>query len=121
MLVVPVQGGSVPKCTSHQHRNHKRSIPEEYMHSVDKDFRRQLDGYLLTTAEITYHLPDAPSLLQTFLWQEYDLAPRFPELRKFLDFWGREIEGPLHSVRLAHSKLIKPAEFSVTDFEVVIH
>ena len=44
----------------------------------------QLRGYRLATAEITYHLPDHPNLLQTFLWQHYDLAPQFPELRKFL-------------------------------------
>ncbi|MEM7213810.1 MAG: usg protein [Pseudomonadota bacterium] len=91
------------------------------MHSADPDFRRQMDGYSLATAEITYRLPDAPSLLQTFLWQEYDLAPRFPELRKFLDFWQRELDGPVHSVRVAHAKLIKPAEILFADFEVTLH
>lgn len=91
------------------------------MTPVDPDFRRQLDGYSLATAEITYHLPDAPSLLQTFVWQEYDLAPRFPQLRKFLDFWTRELEGPVHSVRVAHATLIKPAEFSFADVELTVH
>ena len=33
-----------------------------------------LKGYGLTTARILYHLPDHPHLLQTFIWQEYDLA-----------------------------------------------
>ena len=47
----------------------------------------QLKQYRLTTAEILYHMPDHPSLLQSYLWQEYDLAPQFPTLRKFLDFW----------------------------------
>lgn len=70
----------------------------------------QLQGYRLTTAEITYHLPDHPDLLQTYLWQELDLAPRFPQLRKFLDFWTRHIEGRLHSVRLAHVGIVQPAE-----------
>ena len=41
-------------------------------------------GYRLATAEIIYHLPDHPSLLQTFIWQHLDLAPDYPELRKFL-------------------------------------
>ncbi|MEM6622253.1 MAG: usg protein [Pseudomonadota bacterium] len=91
------------------------------MRPVDKAFRRQLNGYSLATAEITYHMPDARSLLQTFVWQDYDLAPAFPELKKFLDFWARELDGPLHSVRVAHSALIKPAEFSVRDFEITIH
>ena len=72
---------------------------------------RQLQGYRLTTAEILYHLPDHPSVLQTYIWQELDIAPRFPVLRKFLEFWTREIEGKLHSVRVASVGLISPAEF----------
>lgn len=80
----------------------------------------QLRDYRLTTAEILYHLPDHPSLLQTYVWQEYDLAPTFPQLIRFLDFWTREIDGKLHSVLVANKKLITPdeirhaaAEFSV--------
>ena len=91
------------------------------MRNVDTSFRRQLDGYSLATAEITYHMPDARSLLQTFVWQHYDLAPKFPELQKFLEFWTRELDGPLHSVRVAHCALIKPAEFKVVDAEIVLH
>ena len=63
----------------------------------------QLRGYRLTTAEILYHLPDHPALLQTFIWQKFDLAPDFPELRRFLDFWSRSIEGRLHSVSVKQS------------------
>ena len=70
----------------------------------------QLRGYRLATAEITYHLPDHPNLLQTFLWQHYDLAPQFPELRKFLDFWVKNIEGKLHSVLVARRSLIGPVQ-----------
>ncbi|MEM7189848.1 MAG: usg protein [Pseudomonadota bacterium] len=91
------------------------------MRRADKSFRRQLDGYSLATAEITYRMPDANSLLQTFVWQDYDLAPKFPVLRKFLDFWACELDGPLHSVRLAHSSLIRPAEFRMVDHELTIH
>ena len=69
---------------------------------------RQLQNYRLTTAEILYHLPDHPALLQTFIWQDLDIAPQYPVLHKFLEFWKREIEGNLHSVRVASSKLINP-------------
>ena len=61
----------------------------------------QLRDYRLTTAEILYHFPDYPRLLQSFIWQEYDLAPGYPVLRKFLDFWESNIEGRLHSVMVA--------------------
>jgi uncharacterized protein Usg len=74
------------------------------------DFKRQLEGYGLTTANILYRLPDHPGLLQTYVWQSYDLAPVFPELRRFLDFWTRELEGPLHSVKVAHRRLISATE-----------
>ncbi|WP_411819542.1 hypothetical protein ABFZ85_12155 [Hyphococcus formosus] len=59
---------------------------------------------------IRYRLPDHPELLQTYIWQDYDIAPQFPVLKKFLDFWTRELEGPLHSVRLASQKLITASE-----------
>jgi uncharacterized protein Usg len=74
----------------------------------------QLDGYRLTTAQILYHLPDHPSLLQTYVWQEYDVAPRFPRLEKFLDFWHRTLDGKLHSVQVVSAKLISPAEWRHT-------
>lgn len=72
---------------------------------------RQLQGYRLTTAEITYHRPDHPDLLQQFIWQELDLAPEFPVLTKFLDFWRTSIEGRLHSVRIASASVVAPAEY----------
>jgi uncharacterized protein Usg len=80
---------------------------------VSPNFLKQLAGYGLTTAEILYHLPDHPGLLQTFVWQDYDIAPRFPGLIRFLTFWRKELDGPLHSVRVGHSKLIKPAELTL--------
>ncbi|HVC55392.1 MAG TPA: Usg family protein [Stellaceae bacterium] len=66
-------------------------------------YELQLRGYRLTTAEIIYHLPDHPALLQSFIWQKYDLAPDFPELRKFLDFWKHNLDGELHSVNVKQS------------------
>ena len=69
---------------------------------------QQLKDYRLTTAEIVYRLPDYPALLQTYVWQELDLAPRYPALQKFLDFWERELEGKLHSVRVGTAQLITP-------------
>jgi uncharacterized protein Usg len=67
----------------------------------------QLKDYRLTTAEILYHMPDHPGILQSYIWQDLDLAPKFPALRKFLDFWGRELDGRVHSVRVASASVIK--------------
>lgn len=81
----------------------------------DRAFVAQLDGYGLTTAEIHYYRPDAPSWLQLFVWQEYDLAPDFPELFDFLDHWRRDLQAALHSVRIAHSRLVGPREWRAVD------
>ncbi|MDR3506800.1 MAG: usg protein [Caulobacteraceae bacterium] len=88
---------------------------------VSQDFLLQLKGYGLTTAQIHYRLPDYPAILQLFVWQDYDVAPDFPVLKGFLDHWRREIEGPLHSVRVAHQGLIKPSEWRAVDGEFSIH
>jgi len=74
------------------------------------NLRLQLRDYRLTTAEILYHMPDHPQLLQTFIWQQLDLAPGYPMLRKFLDFWTDHIEGKLHSVKVAQAPLLSRGE-----------
>ena len=85
------------------------------------DFVRQLEGFSLTTAEILYRLPDHPVLLQSYVWQDYDMAPVFPALRKFLAFWLEKLDGPVHSVRVAHTSLIKPAELRNVSAEMLLH
>lgn len=85
------------------------------------DFERMLKDYRLTTAEILYHMPDHPALLQTFVWQNLDIAPKFPILGKFLAFWEQELEGKLHSVKVASARLIAPAEFTFCKGELRIH
>ncbi|MEO0399938.1 MAG: hypothetical protein AAF224_11020 [Pseudomonadota bacterium] len=79
-------------------------------------FEKQLSGYRLATAEILYHMPDHQDILQTYIWQDYDLAPEFPILTRFLDFWTRELDGPLHSVRVAGREIIAPAVLNNTAY-----
>lgn len=86
-----------------------------------QDLAKMLNDYRLTTAEILYHLPDHPHILQSYVWQELDLAPRFPILHKFLTFWERELEGKLHSVTVAHVGIISPAELRHANVEYYIH
>ena len=87
----------------------------------DRDFRAQLIGFSLTTAEILYRMPDHPSLLQTYVWQDYDIHPRFPRLMQFLDFWSRNLDGKLYRVTVAHKKLITPAELRLVGAEFAVH
>ena len=82
---------------------------------VSDDFRKQVLGYGLTTAEILYRRPDRQWLLQSYVWQNYDMFPKFPVLCDFLAFWEKQLDGPLVSVTVAHSRLIKPAELRAVD------
>lgn len=79
------------------------------------DMSLLLAGWRLTTAEILYYMPDHPKLLQSFVWQTLDLAPRYPRLHDFLNFWRREIEAVIHSVKLASGDAVAPARISKTD------
>jgi uncharacterized protein Usg len=84
-------------------------------------FRKQLEGYRLTTVEILYHLPDHPHLVQSFVWQQFDIAPRYPELQRFLAFWEKNIEGKLHSVNVAQASLIGPPRVGYAQASFSIH
>lgn len=84
-------------------------------------FVKMLADYRLTTAEILYHMPDHPGLLQTYVWQDLDIAPQFPELTRFLEFWQRELDGKLHSVKVAGLQLIRPADVRLAGFAATLH
>ncbi|NBX03578.1 MAG: Usg family protein [Alphaproteobacteria bacterium] len=85
------------------------------------DLNKMLYDYRLTTAEILYHLPDYPAILQSFVWQEVDLPPEFPVLTRFLHFWEKELDGKLHSVKVASRELIVPAQLVYCEGMFNIH
>lgn len=77
------------------------------------DLAEQLAGKRLTTAEILYYMPARPNLLQSFVWQTLDVAPDFPRMHHFLDFWRREIDAVIHSVQISCQGMISPARLDV--------
>ena len=85
------------------------------------DFEDAWGGYRLTTAEIIYHMPDHPSLLQTYVWQEFDLAPQYPRLQEFIAFWLKEIEGKLHSVKVGVGGPLMPNKVETPEFTFSLH
>jgi len=85
-----------------------------------RETQLMLEGYGLTTAQFLYHLPDHPHLLQTFVWQHYDIAPKFPALHEFIAFWRETLDGPLHSVTYTHRQLISPTEWRNVTGELVL-
>ncbi|HEY9568357.1 MAG TPA: Usg family protein [Thalassobaculum sp.] len=82
---------------------------------------RDLHRYRLTTAEILYRFPDFPGLLQSYLWQDMDVAPDFPRLTRFLDYWERNLEGRLYAVRIANAELVRSQEIAYAGHELRLH
>jgi uncharacterized protein Usg len=85
------------------------------------DFYKAICGHYLTTAEIIYHLPDHPLLLQTYIWQEYDFPPKYPELQSFLAFWEKNIEGRIHKVRVMVADSLRSHSFLMPAASLEIH
>jgi uncharacterized protein Usg len=83
------------------------------------EFALQLKGWRLATAEVLYYMPDHPVLLQSFVWQTLDLAPSYPRIHKFLEFWRAEIQAVIHSVRLASGEELAPAK--VRNAATILH
>lgn len=85
------------------------------------DFEKQfVKDYRLVTAQIFYHMPDHPQFLQEYIWQEYDIVPKFPQLMSFLRFWTRELDGKLHSVLVAKKEIITPSDARFYEAEITI-
>jgi len=91
-----------------------RPLPCEMRSRLNEmsDGEKQMKGFGLTTAEFVYHLPDSPSVLNSFIWQKYDLPPDFPVLFDFIDFWQREIDGRLNAVIFSHrARAVRPTDW----------
>lgn len=82
---------------------------------MHEDLELRLLGWRTTTANILYHMPDHPGLLQAFTWQTLDLPPHFPRMRRFLDHWRREIEAVIHSVEIAAGPGAAPGRWRRVD------
>ena len=87
----------------------------------DLEFTARLEGRRLTTAEVLYYMPDHPSLLQSFLWQTLDVAPEFPRVHRFLDFWRAEIDAVIHSVQVTAAGLVTPAKLEFRQIEITVN
>ncbi|MBZ0130049.1 MAG: usg protein [Rhodobacteraceae bacterium] len=87
----------------------------------ESDLELMLKGYGVTTAEMLYRMPDHRNVLNTYVWQHMDLAPDYPRLFAFIEFWQDRIEGPLQAVRFVHRKLIRPGEWRNVTGEFLIN
>ena len=88
---------------------------------AQSELELQLKGYRLATAEFLYHMPDHPTILQSFIWQTYDIIPEYPEIHKFINFWENNLDGPLHSVHVGNCDLITPGDTRFADAMYLLH
>jgi uncharacterized protein Usg len=80
-----------------------------------------LHGYVLTLAKLYYRMPDFISVLNVFMWQEYDLALDYPKLFDFIKFWQNNLDGLLHSVSFIHRKKIGWGKWQNVVHEITLH
>ena len=116
-IVVVMEKMRIMTKVTHMRKSRSRSARR----ASGKALELQLKGYRLSTVEIVYHMPDHPSVLQTFIWQYMDIAPDYPELHKFLDFWRKNLDGALHSVRVMSKDIVGPPRVGNVSHSLVLH
>ena len=85
------------------------------------DMKLQLEGYRFTTAENLYCMTEHQWLITSFIWQFNDLAPRYPKLHEFLDYWRVNIAATFHSVAVMRRERIGPAKTRAVRPEYSVH
>lgn len=91
-----------------------------------QDLVRQLTGWRQTTAEILYRMPDHPTLVQTFVWQDMDRwhdDPQltYPRLRQFCGWWNANLDGPIVQVRVGAAQVIMAKDLRHVGVEMRLH
>jgi len=77
----------------------------------DSDFSRMLNGYHYVSVNVIYYMPDHQNLINEFIWTTLDIKPKYPRIKKFLDYWEAEIEGKIKQVILVDGKPFQLAEW----------
>ena len=48
--------------------------------------------------QVVYYMPDYLHLVNEFIWQTDDQIPDYPRIGRFLDYWDKNIDGPIKEV-----------------------
>lgn len=62
---------------------------------------------------VVYERPDHRWLLQEFTWETEDYVPDLPRVRRFLDYWRRELDGPISRVYVVVRGRLLPYDLRV--------
>ena len=50
------------------------------------------------SVQVVYYIPDYLHLVNEFIWQTEDQQPDYPRINRFLDYWDKNIDGPIKEV-----------------------
>jgi uncharacterized protein Usg len=59
---------------------------------------------ILVTLDIYYWMPDYENILQRFVWQTFDVKPKYPRIHRFLDYWHNNIDAIVNEIRISESE-----------------
>ena len=57
-----------------------------------------LHKWTVATVQVVYYIPDYLNIVQEFMWQTEDQLPEYPRITKFLNYWDKNIDGPIKEV-----------------------
>ena len=57
-----------------------------------------LKKWTIASVQVVYYIPDYMSLVNEFIWQTEDQLPEYPRITRFLDYWDKNIDGPIKEV-----------------------
>jgi len=57
-----------------------------------------LKKWTVASVQVVYYIPDYMSLVNEFVWQTEDQLPEYPRITRFLDYWDKNIDGPIKEV-----------------------
>ena len=54
--------------------------------------------WTVATVQVVYYIPDYLNIVQEFVGQTEDRLPEYPRITQFLDYWDKNIDGPIKEV-----------------------
>ena len=54
--------------------------------------------WTVASVQVVYYIPDYLNIVNEFIWQTEDQFPEYPRITRFLDYWDKNIDGPIKEV-----------------------
>ena len=54
--------------------------------------------WTVASVQVVYYIPDYLHIVNEFVWQTDDQIPDYPRIERFLEYWDKNIDGPIKEV-----------------------